>query len=333
MKYTLLTALLTIIILLFASACSLVATPTPTPAVDTPVPTPAPADKLNARLDELPSYRAWLVLQFSGEDVNGSPTTARFIAVEERSQLDASLHLLARSDLQNERPGSVDIYRFSGQTYLVSSELVGQEGCQRVDADQLSRQNELAPHPADLFTAIYRGELLSVDDSIGTLSAVRYRLAGADLKLGQSKNIQGTLWLAHDGQTVLRFTGSAEGALSLGAGATYGRVEWEYLLTDINAVQPTLPPDCQAIAENTFPLPSNATRLERSGNILRFDTTLAPREVIDFYRSELASRGYDIQIDSGGGAAYNLSGIKAGKRLQIAITASKDSALVEISLP
>jgi hypothetical protein len=305
---------------------------TPSP-VETLLPTTGPAEQLDAGLDKLPSYRAWLVLKFVGEDVNGSPTTSSFVAIEEVNQAEVSTHLLARNDLNNERPGSVDIFDLPNQTYLVSSELVGQGGCQQVDAKQLPGQTDLAPRPADLFKGIYRGKLLSSDDHVGTVSALRYALDYADLSLGEAQNVQGTLWYDQNGETVLRSTGSADGRLSLGGGATYGEVNWEYLLTDIGAVSITLPPECQALIDNTFPLPNGATYLTKAGPILQFTTDLPPKDVIEFYRSTLVEQGYDIQIDSGGGSAYSLSGAKDDKHLQITITMVDGESHVEINLP
>jgi hypothetical protein len=168
--------LLATLSLLIISACGVnPSQTTPTP-VETLVTTAGPVEQLDTGLDAFPSYRAWLVLKFSGEDVNGSPTTASFMAVEEVNQAENTVHLLARNDLNNERPGSVDIYHLPNQTYLVSSELVGQGGCQQVDADQISSQSDLAPRPVDLFKGIYRGKLLTSEDSVGTIPALRYAL-------------------------------------------------------------------------------------------------------------------------------------------------------------
>lgn len=317
---------------LFLPGCATQPVETPAATAPAPVPTLEPPRRLDAGLDELPGYRAWLVLKFEGEDAAGSPATARFTAIEE-VDASGSRHLLARNDLGNQRPGSVDIYRLPQHTFLVSSELIGQSGCQRVDSALTPDQAALAPRPADILTAIHRGAQITANDQIGTIPARRYELAGLETALGRAKTVSGTLWYARDGKTLLRFTGSAEGALSLGGGATYGKVEWEYLLTDIGAVAIQLPSDCQAIAAADFPLPGDARNLLRAGSLLRFDSLLTPKEIIDFYRSELSTRGYDILVDSGGGLGFSLSGLREGKSLQVTVSVRESTSQVQITLP
>lgn len=288
-----------------------------------------PGIHLDAGLEALQSYRANLTMKFSGKDTEGKTVKSSLQVIEEINRTQEAHHLLSHSGLQGERPGSVDIFQLGRAVYLVSSELdKGQSGCLLLTPERLAGKTQLTLRPTDLFENIWRGKLIAKDEQSGDFVSDHYALGGAQLRLGSPEKISGSLWISKDFGYVLRFTGSAEGILSLGFGTTYGQVDWEYSLSHINQVNIDLPPDCQALAQNDLPVPAGAVDLTQAGGQLSFHASPKPRAVIDFYSRELAAHGWTLQKGSSDGKTFHLAAVKDDRSLQISVTAQDSGSQV-----
>jgi hypothetical protein len=339
--------------LLFTSACALgellqvtadavqnqpsAAAPTPTmlsPVADPTAeraPTLPSGVRLDAGLEALQSYRASLTMKFSGKNAQGKTVNSTLQVIEEINRAEDIHHLLSHSDLQGERPGSVDIYQVGQAVYVLSSEVDNsQAGCQLLTQDSLAERTRLTLRPTDLFDNIWRGKLLAKDEASGDFTADHYELGGAQLRLGIPEKISGSLWISKDLGYTLRFTGSAEGVLSLGFGTTYGQVQWEYKLSEINQVSISLPPDCLALAQNDLPVPVGASDMTQSGSRLSFRASPSPAALIEYYSSELTARGWTLQKGSSDGKTFQLAAEKDGLTLEISVITQENGSLVTL---
>ena len=296
----------------------------------TPAPTAAPDGvHLDAGLENLKSYRASLTMKFSGKDNTGKTVESSLQVVEEINREANAHHLLSHSDLQGTRPGSVDIYQLGDAVYMLSSEAdKSQTGCTLLSQDSLAGRTQLTLRPTDLFDNIWRAKLTAQDQQIGDFIADLYELGGAEMRIGSPEKISGQLWFSKDFGYVLRFTGSAQGILSLGFGTTYGLVDWEYNLSDINLVNISLPPDCLALSQNDLPVPEGAADLTQAGTRLSFHANPQPAAVISFYRAELAKQGWELQKGSSDGKTFLLDAIKDKRALQISVSAQDSGSFV-----
>ena len=312
---------------LFTSACVLsdLGQATPSAPADpgasgTQEPTPV-SEHLDERLDGLKSYRATLTMKFAGQDKAGKQIFSSLEVIEELNRDQDTHHLLSHSDLVGERPGSVDIYQTGARIYMVSSEDQNkQSGCTLLTPDKLAGRTKLTLRPTDLYASLWRGKLVALDEQLPEYVADHYTLGGADLRLGSPEKISGDLWFSKDRGYILRFSGSAEGILSLGFGTTYGKIDWEYNLSQINQVNLNLPSDCAALAQNDLPLAQDAFEVTQNGAELAFQTAAAPAATLEFLRAELIKRGWTIQNGAAAGATSVTYAVKDQQALVITIT-------------
>ena len=323
--------------LLLTSACALgdmvQLSSDPTPTTDpaaTPAPTPV-SERLDERLEGLKSYRATLTMKFAGQDKAGKQVASSLEVIEEINRDQELHHLLSHSDLVGERPGSVDIYQTGSKVYMVSSEDQNkQSGCTLLTPGMLAGRTKLTLRPTDLFASLWRGKLVALDEQLPDYVADHYTLGGTELRLGSPEKLSGDLWYSKDRGYILRFSGSAEGILSLGFGTTYGKVDWEYNLSAINTTSIELTPDCTELAQTDLPLPQDALEVNQNGPQLAFQTASQPAATAEFLRAGLTKRGWTIPRTSGGGGNFSIEAFKAKQSLQITITAAGSGSQVVI---
>jgi hypothetical protein len=320
--------------LILTSACALgdlAQTDQPTPGSagpSTPAPTPV-SERLDERLEGLKSYRAALKMKFAGVDKTGKQFNSTLDVIEEINRDQDIHHLLSHSNLAGERPGSVDIYQSGGKVYMVSSEEQDkQSGCTLLTPDKLAGRTKLTLRPTDLYASLWRGNLVALDEQLPNYVADHYALGGADLRLGSAEKISGDLWFSKDNGYIVRFTGSAEGILSLGFGTTYGKIDWEYNLAGINTTSIDLPPDCAALARNDLPIPQDALEVNQNGQQTAFQTAAAPAAALEFLRSELKKRGWTVQNGARAGDTSVTYVVKDQESLVITITPLASGAKV-----
>jgi hypothetical protein len=128
---------------------------------------------------------------------------------------------------------------------------------------------------------------------------------------------------------VLRFTGSAEGQLSLTDTAGQARMDWDYYLLDINAAKVALPDDCKGVGLEDIPLPPDATDVGQVGPTLNYNSPSTAAQVADYYRKTLLERGWTIDQDSGTGKLFSIVAVKGNSTLDILVnTADKGCSVV-----
>lgn len=297
-----------------------------------PAPTPAPkVPEITLNNGGLDNYRNRLVLKFSGQDAQGSAAASLLEVMSEADKAHNASHRMARSEVQGQRPGSLDIYQTEQGVFLISSETAeGLAGCTRTAAENLASQMARAPSPADLIQGFGRGILVGKGDVINSATTEHYSMVGIKISFGTVESSSGDIWIEPETGLVVRVTGQAEGAFSLGGGASYGRVEWQYNFNKAAKAQIGLPQDCQTLADNDLPFPEQSGDPRQSGSELSLDTQTQPAQVDNFYRSELLKRGWTINTDAGGGSTFELGATKDDHTLHITITGQDKGARVTI---
>jgi hypothetical protein len=308
------------------------ATPTetftqPTSAPETPQAPAETAPEVILSSGALANYRSHLLLTLSGQDAQGSTTTSRLEVMEEVDKAHNTRHRLARTEVQGQRPGSLDLYQSDQGIFLVSSETAG---CVKTAVQNPSVLIDRAPGPADLIQSLKRGDLIGKAEKIDSAVTDHYGMMGVKISFGKAEKSAGDIWIDIQNGLVVRQDGRAEGAFSLGGGASYGRIDWQYDLNAAANVTVGLPPDCQALANNDLPLPPNSGDPAQNGAELSFQVQTKPALVMGFFRGELPKRGWTIETDAGGGAIFEMDASKDGKKLHITVTALDLGARVTI---
>jgi hypothetical protein len=188
-------------------------------------------------------------------------------------------------------------------------------------------------------------ELFEIDDAIGglenarrvrpdeTVNGVLSRHYVFDEKAlaGWSAFTQaeGEMWVAVDGEYVVRYTLQAEGENPITGDE--GHIGWEYEIRDANAsiiIEP--PADCEA-AESDFPIMADAANMSAMGGFVTYESGSSFDDVLSFYQEQMVADGWSENGDafvSSGTAMLNYT--KDGRTVAVNLTESDGKVSVAI---
>jgi hypothetical protein len=316
---------------LFLLACALSEMDAqPDPVVSATRPAAQPGDLgLDTSTNGLPSYRVQMLVHFTGQDDAGQAFQSTLTLAEEADQAQAAQHLLAKTEISEQPPASFEVYRLGEQDFLVSTEISSQAGCMRLDANQSGVQPALRPQ--DIFTYIRLGDLVQSGETANGFVTDHYKLAEAGLGVGSAQRWAGDVWVAQQGGYIVRFSGSAEGEVTLTGRPGSGRLEWEYVLNAEDTQSISLPEDCSEIGLQGALLPDGARNLTQIGSQVSFTSQAQAVELADFYRRALSEGGWTIDEDAGAGSIFTLNASQAESSIQVVISALEQGCQVTIT--
>ena len=199
----------------------------------------------------------------------------------------------------------------------------------RLDVDQSAVQPAL--RPKDIFTFVRLGDLVQSGETTGGFVSDHYKLAEAGLGIGSADGWAGDVWVAQEGGFIVRFSGSAEGEVTLTGRPGRGRLEWEYELNADNPVAIGLPEDCSEIGLADLLLPEGAKNLTQMGSQITFNSQAQAVELADFYRRVLPESGWTIDEDAGAGSIFTLNASQGERSIQVVISALEQGCQVTIT--
>lgn len=154
-------------------------------------------------------------------------------------------------------------------------------------------------------------ELFDVDDTIGGLDNARrvrpdetvngvpcrhYVFDEKALGWGTFTRAEGEMWVAIDGEYVVKYVVQAEGENPVTGDE--GRIEWEYEIRDANepiVIEP--PAGCEA-AESEFPMMPDATNTSSFGGMVTYESSSSFDDVLAFYQEQMPAEGWSDTGDS-----------------------------------
>lgn len=157
---------------------------------------------------------------------------------------------------------------------------------------------------------------------------------------GQAK---GEIWTAQNPAVVVRhigeFTGTITGVTTEEGGAPLpdqlGNIRWEYNVTQLDTnTSITLPETCaqQQAAGADIPLPANISNRVQMGDLISFETTESPDNIVSFYQTEMVAQGWQAGEVSQYGSDYQLTFSKDGRNVSILISVVNNKTSVIIML-
>jgi hypothetical protein len=318
------------------TSTTLPATPQPTPAVVVEQLQPFyqsgdrvrfPADALQ----QLNSYRSQLKLRSTGQMQDEQEVVTQLEVLEERIRADDAAHNRIRGDLVGGADnGTIAFYRFNDRSFSYIPEQ--DNTCMLFDSqgNEAVFSGALVPH--EIFKSFVIEKLVTLDDDANGIPAQRYSVKAVELTLGTVTVTTGEVWIAQQGQFVVRFNGEASGSFALSAPISDGNLSWQYDLSEPNTLaEIELPSACQeqqAAAE--FPIPDNATNRTIFNGFISFESPDSALSVARFYRDRLPQDGWQITTQETFDDFYQISVEKGGRSMQISITGVGGGAAVVV---
>jgi len=154
-------------------------------------------------------------------------------------------------------------------------------------------------------------ELFDVDDTIGGLEEARrvrpdetvngvlcrhYVFDEKALGWGTFTHAEGEMWVAIDGEYVVKYAVQAEGKNPITGDE--GQIDWEYEIRDVNQPITIEPPaGCEA-AESEFPMMPDATNTSTFGGMVTYESSSSFDDVLAFYQEQMPAEGWSDTGDS-----------------------------------
>ena len=244
-----------------------------------------------AGLADLASYTATLTITFDGTNAaqpsKWSTTTVMMTAKEPAAR---QLTVTSSGDV----PDPTTLFRaeLNGATF----DKRGDEPCV---ADVIGADPEAAPlvGPAKALSAVIGADAAGSETMNGT-AADHYTFdERAILQTGRSTST-GEAWVATNGGYVVKYLLQSKAGAGLFGDGIDGTITWDYELTGVDQpIAMSLPEDCPAGLVDAPTLP-DAANVDNLPGLLTYDTSTPVADVVAFYQTELASRGWTASEDA-----------------------------------
>ena len=286
-------------------------------------------------LGTLNSYKTAFIMSFDGKDKDGKAQSSS-LSFEEEYQKDPPARRTQYSGLgpnvsaANPADNSSEIILIGGKTYWTFGTT-----CSSSDSMDAPSSNPTFS-PSDVMGSVRSSQLLGTEN-INGVSAKHYSLDVAPLvTLGAYANAKGEVWIADQGNFVVKYIFEATGqnALFGGSTGTEGTVKWNYEVTSINQpVNITAPTNCGGAAED-IPTMADASAKFAAGGSSGYTSASAFEDVVNFYKKEMPGKGWTAAEDEGfsNEGFATLIYTKDNRKVSITITFDQDKKTTSVMI-
>ncbi|MFM2070047.1 MAG: hypothetical protein RLZZ623_310 [Actinomycetota bacterium] len=278
----------------------------------------------SAGLADLASYTATLTISFEGTNASG-PSTWSSTAVMTAAQEPAVRQLIVTTS--GDLPGPTPLFR--AETAGATFEKRGDESCV---ADVIGADPEAAPlvGPAAALSVVLGADAAGSETVNGT-AADHYTFDQQAILHADGSTSTGEAWVATNGGYIVKYLLQTKAGAELFGDGIDGTITWDYELTGVDQpVALAMPEDCPAGLVDAPQLP-DAANVENLPGLLSYDTSTPMADVVAFYQSELANRGWtasdDPTIDDTSATMYFTQGAAT-----LGVTASVDGSTTSVQV-
>jgi hypothetical protein len=275
-------------------------------------------------LSQLTSYRVTYIADSDGQSDTGNPLKQHIEIYQDVINPENTMHerLSASGSGIDSATGNLHIFIVGDQTYMFDPSNPDFPCIMMSGGEELFSDIQFLD-PDDYFDIIQTETLLESGVMINGVLTNHYKVGSTGIDIDDITSQVGDIWLAQDGEYIVRYYGEAEGTFDTGEETGTGSVRWRYDLHDIDQVPSIqLPPECleQQQATEAVPIPGNATNKEILSGLVSFESPDTPDQVAEFYRQRLPDEGWTITEDQTIGPLVMMSATKVGDTLQIVIS-------------
>jgi hypothetical protein len=276
-----------------------VSTPPPTKEMATSAPTPAENDLTLSTLTDglamLKSYKSTFVVKFVGKDGQGQPVDGSFETREEFTQEPRAQRIavtsMGFSQEQADQSGAFEMITIGDTSYMVMQDQDGKRSCISTSSDEATQPEQGLFSPATLGGV--SGAKYVKTDTVNGIKTKHYAWKEGGLVGLGFTSAKGDVWVAVDGNYVVKYTAEATGKdMLFGSTAEEGTITVEYNLTEVNGSFQIEPPaDCEAPATD-IAIMADAKDKSTFGEMVSYTSASAFADVVEFYKTEMPNNGW-----------------------------------------
>lgn len=281
-------------------------------------------------LATLKSYKAHLLLKFVGKDEEGKDVNATLDLVEEfiANPQARRIILLSIGNTQPNQTGSIEMITIGDTGYLVF-ESEGKKSCISTSASETNTEALFTP---EMLGGISGAKYVKTE-TVNGVKAKYYTWKEGGLTGMGFASAKGDVWVAVDGNYVVKYTaeGTGKGSLFGSSGKEEGTITIEYNVTNINGSFKIEPPkDCESAASD-IPIMADAQNKSMFGDMISYESASSFEDVVNFYKKEMPAAGWE-QADEPTEMEElaMLSYTKDNNKAQLMISFDKDKKIVSV---
>jgi hypothetical protein len=285
---------------------------------------------LTGGLKTLKSYKAEMAMTVKGTDDDGQPVNANMKFNEEVTIEPAARRIYFTGEgVETQGVGTFEIITIGDAAYMVM-EQDGKKTCISTTSDQANATEGLMPKDFNLSDGKFVGE-----ETVNGIKAKHYawKENSGLFGLGGATKGKADVWVASDGEFVVKFTAEATGKGQLWASNKQGEGTFtiEYNVTQVNKSFKIEAPETCKSAASDIPVMADAKDKSVLGDMVAYTSASPFADVVKFYKDEMSKGGWKAAEDSSemeGVAILNFA--KDKRKAQVMITEDKDKQVTSV---
>jgi hypothetical protein len=311
-----------------------------TPTAEQDVATPAATEEdlnlpgLTGGLAGLDSYKSTFSMRFVGKDANGNDVEGTWETQEEFTREPRAQRIVMTTSGSTAgvtgQPGTFGLITIGDMSYMITKDADGTTSCISMSSSEESDLTQGIFTP-DMMGSI-SGAKYAGRETVNGVDTKHYTWKETSLPVFGFASASGEVWVATDGDYVVRYSSEASGSGTLfGAGEQEGTVSLEYNLTDVNgSFTIEAPAECETAATD-IPVMADAQDKATFGEMLSYSSPSALVDVVEFYKTEMPANGWQPSGEPMEMEDFaTLSFAKDGRTAQVMITTSADTNLTSV---
>jgi hypothetical protein len=310
----------------------------PTQEMATSAPAPAENDLTLSTLTEglatLKSYKSTFTIKFVGKDQQGQPVNESWEMREEFIQEPRAQRIavtsIGLSEEQAAQSGTFEMITIGDTSYMVMQDQDGKRSCISTSSDEATQPEQGLFSPATL-GGISGAKYANTETANGVEAKHYVWKEGGLVGLGFA-SAKGDVWVAVDGDYVVKYTAEATGKdMLFGSTAEEGTITVEYNLTEVNGSFQIEPPaDCEAPSTD-IPIMADAKDKSTFGEMVSYTSASALADVVEFYKREMPNNGWQPS-----GEPTEMEGLamlefaKDNRKAQVMISSDTDKQITDV---
>jgi hypothetical protein len=313
---------------------------TTSPTQEAAAPTAASAEEdlnlstLTGGLAAFSSYKSAFTMTFAGKDEQGQPVNGTWTMEEDLIQQPRAQRVAMTtagfSEGQAGNLGTFEIITIGDMSYMLTQDAGGAKSCISMSSGEATDSQQGLFNP-DMIGGVSDAKYVGTE-TVNGVRAKHYAWKETSLPVFGFASSKGDVWMATDGDYVVKYLAEATGKGTLfGSAQEEGTITVEYNLTDVNgSFTIEVPAECEGPATD-IPVMADAQDKSTFGEMISYSSASALADVTNFYKAEMPNNGWQASGEPMIAEGFaTLEFTKEGRTAQLMLSYDTDTQMTSV---